>query len=53
MRRSRRPGCIFSRPAGTLDRMDVPRTLAAAPALNRAAFGLNSLLRPEQARAGT
>src|SRR3954447_6102444 len=30
--------------------MDVPRTLAAALAVNRALFGLNYLLRPEQAR---
>jgi hypothetical protein len=31
--------------------MDVPKTLAGALAVNRAAFGLNYLLRPEQARA--
>ena len=31
--------------------LDVPRTLAAGLALNRAAFGLNYLLRPQQARA--
>jgi hypothetical protein len=30
--------------------MDVPKALAAALALNRAAFGVNYLLRPEQAR---
>jgi hypothetical protein len=30
--------------------MDVPRTLAGALAVNRALFGLNYLLRPEQAR---
>ena len=30
--------------------MDVPRALAAGLALNRAAFGLNYLLRPGQAR---
>jgi hypothetical protein len=30
--------------------MDVPKTLAAALALNRTAFGVNYLLRPEQAR---
>jgi hypothetical protein len=30
--------------------MDVPRTLAAALAVNRTAFGLNYLLRPVQAR---
>jgi quercetin dioxygenase-like cupin family protein len=31
--------------------MDVPRVLAAALAINRAAFGLNYLVRPRQARA--
>ena len=31
--------------------MDVAKTLAVALALNRTAFGLNYLLRPEQARA--
>ena len=30
--------------------MDVPKALAAAQALNRIAFGLGYLLRPEQAR---
>jgi hypothetical protein len=30
--------------------VDVPRTLAAGLALNRAAFGLSYLLRPQQAR---
>jgi hypothetical protein len=30
--------------------MDIPRTLAAALAVNRAAFGLTYLLRPQQAR---
>jgi len=30
--------------------VDVPRALAAGLALNRAAFGLNYLLRPQQAR---
>src|SRR4051794_41478967 len=30
--------------------MDLPRTLAAALAVNRAAFGLSYLVRPEQAR---
>jgi hypothetical protein len=30
--------------------MDVPRTLAGALAVNRAAFGLTYLLRPQQAR---
>jgi hypothetical protein len=30
--------------------MDLPRTLAAALAFNRSAFGLNYLLRPEEAR---
>jgi hypothetical protein len=30
--------------------MDVPKTLAGALALNRAAFGVNYLLRPEEAR---
>jgi hypothetical protein len=34
--------------------MDVPKALAAALALNRIAFGLGYLLRPEQgARAGS
>lgn len=30
--------------------MDVPKTMAVALALNRTAFGLNYLVRPEQAR---
>jgi hypothetical protein len=30
--------------------MDVPKTMAAALALNRAAFGLNYLARPQEAR---
>jgi hypothetical protein len=41
---------VHRRITGNNDRMDIPKTLATALALNRAVFGVNYLLRPEQAR---